>query len=237
MASQNIITEGPTSFTWFPKLPRELRMMIWKQTLPGPRILELEYHHGRFEHDGPVMQGHFTSPSPLHVILATCQESRHAALNQYNLTFPGMAEGQSLIFDPEQDIVVLSRFTEPYHHAATTLISGNDHAWDQVQHICITADRLEDALGFLNEQLVDGFPGVRTVMVAKELGGPLGTPLLKEPEFTEDENRLCAAGIEKFETGFAKKMAREMSDRKAPTVTLKAVTRTLDGVLGKITPE
>lgn len=42
-----------TEFHLFPKLPREIRDLIWKKALPGPRIIEVL--SGRLPHRAPAL--------------------------------------------------------------------------------------------------------------------------------------------------------------------------------------
>lgn len=79
MKSQGTSTEGPAEFTVFPRLPEEVRLMIWTKALPGPRVVELEYHQREKDHEESWVEGHFTSSCSLPVILSACQESRSEA--------------------------------------------------------------------------------------------------------------------------------------------------------------
>jgi hypothetical protein len=71
----------PRTFHAFPNLPPELQNMIWRYSLPGPRVIRATY----------VQRGDYTKnlfvfkdarpPTALHV----CQNSRQEALNFYKL--------------------------------------------------------------------------------------------------------------------------------------------------------
>lgn len=75
-------------FLLFPKLPIELRLLVWKMALPGPRCVEVVQH---IEENGPpayqaVFGNHFaywtaTDKSP--AMLFTSHESRQVVLNHY----------------------------------------------------------------------------------------------------------------------------------------------------------
>jgi len=41
-ASSSAVSQAELTFEYFPKLPPELRRMIWKEALPGPRLVSLE---------------------------------------------------------------------------------------------------------------------------------------------------------------------------------------------------
>jgi len=87
MTFQGTSAGGPTDFAMFPKLPKELKLMIWKRALLSPRAVELEYHQNDHDNRGLFMQGHFTSSCPIPVLLSVCQEFRSEAQKQYQLSF------------------------------------------------------------------------------------------------------------------------------------------------------
>lgn len=69
-----------TTFTLFPKLPTELRLMIWRAARPGPRTIELKWRNDI---------GRWTSIAKPPVILQVNAESREEALKHYQLWFDG----------------------------------------------------------------------------------------------------------------------------------------------------
>lgn len=64
------------SFTLFPKLPKEVRYMIWEHTLKS-RVVEIEYS---------VSRG-FYSRAKIPIAMKACRESRRAVLKSYPLSF------------------------------------------------------------------------------------------------------------------------------------------------------
>lgn len=98
MASESTSTGGLIEFSMFPKLPKELRLMIWKKALPGLRLLEIKYHHGNYEDDGPVMQVYFDSYCPLPIFFTACKKLHSEFHHQYSISFPRMMHGPRLYF-------------------------------------------------------------------------------------------------------------------------------------------
>jgi hypothetical protein len=64
------------TFTLFPKLPIELRLKIWEEALPGPRIIEIHHDDNRlynFEGEDEVNRIEVKLPPP--ILHSVCQES------------------------------------------------------------------------------------------------------------------------------------------------------------------
>ena len=85
--------ESVGSFTYFPKLPAEIRLKIWKDALPGPRIIRIQL---KFEPRQPRIEGQkkkpqvsrFVASRPPPIGLRVCRESRIEALKEYEIGFP-----------------------------------------------------------------------------------------------------------------------------------------------------
>jgi hypothetical protein len=86
-------------FTLFAKLPSELRLRIWKFSLPGPRCLELWYHERYKQYQAPAI---------LPQALQVCNESRQEALKHYKTTFGSLGSPGRIYFDFEVDILLLN---------------------------------------------------------------------------------------------------------------------------------
>jgi hypothetical protein len=100
-------TPGPR-FTLFPKLPAELRLMIWKAALPGPRLVEVNFGFKNNEFCFGSELASCTSPTAPPAILGACGESRTEALKYYGLCF-AMRDGQANIsFDLEVDTLFIT---------------------------------------------------------------------------------------------------------------------------------
>lgn len=83
---------------YFKKLPPEIRCMIWELSMPGQRVVTIQYYHGGYH-----------SPCGIPAQLHTCQEARHIALRQYTLSFGTACASAKLYFNPSRDVVYLDR--------------------------------------------------------------------------------------------------------------------------------
>jgi hypothetical protein len=89
-----------STFTLFPTLPIELRLKIWRFTLPGPRNVGIKI---RFKDNG--FGGWMSRPStpPPPTALQICHESRAEALKTYILSFGTTAYPPTIYFNYEID--------------------------------------------------------------------------------------------------------------------------------------
>jgi hypothetical protein len=95
---KEIVAPSLTEFRFFPRLPVEIRRMIWRHALPGPRLVELWYDED---------MGSCTSPAPLPVCLWVCHESRTEAKLFYRLLFATDRAEATIYLDPHIDEVYL----------------------------------------------------------------------------------------------------------------------------------
>ncbi|KUJ17776.1 uncharacterized protein LY89DRAFT_718399 [Mollisia scopiformis] len=93
-------------FHLFPDLPSEIRLKIWEEARPEPRVIKID--RDTFEHDGYTFGTPRCSakvPSLLHVNF----ESRHVALEWYTLPFEKLPSQPAYIyFDCSRDWAYLS---------------------------------------------------------------------------------------------------------------------------------
>jgi hypothetical protein len=92
-------TKTLTKFTCFDKLPFELREMVWKSALPGPRTITVS----KTDKSVPQVKTNAKGilPTPL---MHTCHESRQLALQRYKPAFSVFLEGnKDIYFDWERD--------------------------------------------------------------------------------------------------------------------------------------
>jgi len=103
----------PDTFTCFPKLPLEMRRMIWKASLPSRQCINLDtflFSAREQEDRSPFFatERNPTPPTALHI----SQESRAVALEHYTVMFnPWMTEQQihmPLCIDPKVDLLHMS---------------------------------------------------------------------------------------------------------------------------------
>ncbi|KAF8860147.1 hypothetical protein BDZ45DRAFT_741754 [Acephala macrosclerotiorum] len=122
VATQLASTNVPApleKFTLFPKLPIELRLKIWDEAMPGPRVIELLVHHGRNGMGDPgIAYTDCKTPSILHA----SRESRNHVLKKYKTLATMDRDGCSIAtwrllytrIDFDQDIVYFSLRTSPF---------------------------------------------------------------------------------------------------------------------------
>ncbi|EKJ79584.1 hypothetical protein FPSE_00269 [Fusarium pseudograminearum CS3096] len=89
-----------------PKLPPELRRLIWSHTLPGPRIHKAVYR--RYCGRSTAAETHILSPRPP-IALSICKESRDVALEVFKTFAPCQCPGvgQVRFFNPQADILYI----------------------------------------------------------------------------------------------------------------------------------
>ncbi|PMD34655.1 hypothetical protein L207DRAFT_570325 [Hyaloscypha variabilis F] len=102
IGSSSKAPNGPlTNFGLFPKLPAELRHMVWKRYLPGPRIIEIQFDPDHRKHGYK-----FATTNPLPFLLRVCHEAREFFLlryKRYAFNHPRCTNG--CYFNFEQDIL------------------------------------------------------------------------------------------------------------------------------------
>ncbi|PMD46200.1 hypothetical protein L207DRAFT_207124 [Hyaloscypha variabilis F] len=75
-------------FKLFPKLPTELRRIIWRLSLPGQRVVEVLFDN---------FTGQCRSSCPIPIALHVSSEARGVALESYELAF-GTAEAEAVVY-------------------------------------------------------------------------------------------------------------------------------------------
>lgn len=107
MTSQVAPAGGLNMFTLVPELRMESRLSIWRMSLPGPRVAELQCLRD-FEDEGVTRQVYscYRDPLPSPVILSVCQESRTETLKQCSIPFP---REPIWYFNPALDTLLLSK--------------------------------------------------------------------------------------------------------------------------------
>jgi hypothetical protein len=116
--------ESVGRFTCFSKLPTEIRLKIWKNALPGPRIIRMELKHSVRV---PLKEGEKKKPKvtrlissrPRPVGLHVCRESRIEALKEYELAFPTKTSPAQTYINFAVDTLVLDQI--PSYFPRTTM--------------------------------------------------------------------------------------------------------------------
>jgi hypothetical protein len=122
-----------TEFQCFPRLPAELRHMIWRNALPGPRLVELMY-------DEDI--GACTSRSPLPICLWICSESRKEAKLFYHLFFATDRAEATIYLDPHIDEVYLGvgNFHPGPRSVLDLFLSLEPEDVSQIENLAIDSD-------------------------------------------------------------------------------------------------
>ncbi|EKD12723.1 uncharacterized protein L3040_006874 [Drepanopeziza brunnea f. sp. 'multigermtubi'] len=127
-ANKDVSAREEPEFTVFKNLPLELRILIWKESIPEPNIVRINYkYHLRIPDAKP---DDFTVCYEIPAILHTNQEARRAAESVYDKAFPKNL-GRYVYFDWSRDVLVFrteiaaSRFfgfemVQPIHMNWTT---------------------------------------------------------------------------------------------------------------------
>ncbi|KAI9048960.1 hypothetical protein LZ554_006809 [Drepanopeziza brunnea f. sp. 'monogermtubi'] len=92
-------------FAQFARFPKEIRRNIWRLSLPGPRMVELNYN--------PVF--HVVSPTRNPIQLQICHESREEALMELDLVFhPGAANPPIYVNASTDTLYFSDQYTNQY---------------------------------------------------------------------------------------------------------------------------
>ena len=89
-------TAPENTFTYFLKLPLELRQNIWDVSLPLQRVVKVFYHQERDT---------YTSAARIPTALHVCKESRQQALKVYQLSFKSTTGEARVYFNFECDVL------------------------------------------------------------------------------------------------------------------------------------
>jgi hypothetical protein len=102
------ITAPACDFPLFSKLPIELRLMIWNEALPGPRLVDanFQFEDGEFPFGSDLVSCTTRTPPP--AVLGVCHESRAEALKRYNLCFATWGGRTTTYFDLQVDTLFIA---------------------------------------------------------------------------------------------------------------------------------
>jgi hypothetical protein len=221
MNAQGTSAGGTADLALFPHLPEEIRLVIWKAALLAPRLVELEFCHGDPDPGGYIMQGHFTSSCSIPVMLSVCQASRAEAQKEYELSFPTIGSIPKVYFNPSIDTLVLSWLGGL---ANTAFPIVRYEVFNKVEHICFTSWKLQYALRHLENNAIDPFPALKTIICALDVDSPdggLGLLSIEEAQLTVDEQNLCVVKIDNFISNFVQRHP----NRTVPTVMVRLIKR------------
>ncbi|KAH7357156.1 hypothetical protein BKA65DRAFT_423996 [Rhexocercosporidium sp. MPI-PUGE-AT-0058] len=107
MEKPGAVSDGTTAplsergeFKVFPKLPLELRNMVWKEAARVPQLVKIGLNPSAHRYIGEVVN--FTKPPAL---LHVCTESRRVALPEYEVAFAKWSTGDGIYFNFERDAI------------------------------------------------------------------------------------------------------------------------------------
>ncbi|KUJ22822.1 uncharacterized protein LY89DRAFT_763295 [Mollisia scopiformis] len=93
------------SFTCFPRLPAELRLKIWKHSLPGPRIITM-YMELRAGHD--LLKARAPEESELNALYYACKDSHNVLKAAFKRQFHGVFMQCPIWFNEEIDTILFA---------------------------------------------------------------------------------------------------------------------------------
>lgn len=104
------LAQPQREFKVFPKLPIELRRLIWRATFPGPRLVRIRFN---------LASETFSSPTKFPIALGICSESRRETMRFYMRLFSSKVaidyprdERARIWFNPSVDVAFLSDYTD-----------------------------------------------------------------------------------------------------------------------------
>jgi hypothetical protein len=100
----------PLRFPQFPHLPSEIRHLVWKQALPGPRLIHLQHYLTRDDQvpaDEEIYNLGFRTRSTI-PLASVCRESRDIVEEIYTLAFGTEFSSARTWFDFKRDTLYLN---------------------------------------------------------------------------------------------------------------------------------
>jgi hypothetical protein len=127
MSNESI--EPVEGFTYFPKLPAEIRLKIWKDALPGPRVIRIQL---KFDPKPPRIEGQkkkpqvsrFVASRPPPIGLRVCRESRIEALKEYEIGFRTKTSPAQTYVNYDLDTFVLDTLGAYFPYTSRMTMNG-----------------------------------------------------------------------------------------------------------------
>lgn len=165
-------------FPQFLDLPTELRLQIWREAFPPPRIIELV--------DGPGRTGKlraqrlvtpWITPAMPPAVLYVCHESRAEALRYYQLAFGRNSFEPRIYIDFARDIVCFGRGARG---DGTVDVDGSMEDLEKIRNLAVTPNCLDRLLSWA---IGVRFKGLREIYLVNLRTYSICVPLrLKEVE-------------------------------------------------------
>jgi len=184
-----------SDFHLFSKLPIEMRSMVWKQTLPPARAVQLCLKKIP-QKDGSPEVLNLYSPCATPIALRVCKESRAEALLHYQLAFGNQYHSAQIYIDFSCDVVYLvwkeSHMENEVHVSPQklhTLLSNTEA--NKIKYMAVSSiysETIQELIHFQNflglKELWVEFES-RDILSAAETAGssPRQTTLIEEEEF------------------------------------------------------
>ncbi|KAL2062418.1 hypothetical protein VTL71DRAFT_6684 [Oculimacula yallundae] len=154
------------SFTLFPSLPSELRIKIWQQTFPAPRIVPVRFNR---------LTSQYVSNAPPPALLHVCSQSRSIFLETYTNLLLSPRYTSTVFVNFAHDTVFFDSLDcSPDGDLAIDLASSPCR--DRIRHLAIDAQLWEVLRVFKYEALseVRLLSGLRTVALVMRKDGERG---------------------------------------------------------------
>ena len=178
MSAGTITRDGPPpTFTLFPNLPAELRIKIWRYSLPGPRIIEAAYHDLSFSFNG-------AHPPP---VFQACRDSRNVALSVYKPLFKSAMRKDRfktlphIYINPAHDTVYIST---PYGHGEFVYPEFAQRYPDitSIQSVVVDISNSNAISAVLTDVLSSSSESLREIVLVDEFSSSHRIYGLKEPD-------------------------------------------------------
>ncbi|KAE9376171.1 hypothetical protein N431DRAFT_454737 [Stipitochalara longipes BDJ] len=161
-------------FILFPKFSKEIRDMIWKFAIPGPRVVNIflrqcKTPEQRLHPEKPIRpKAESVTPAMLH----TCRESRQIALQSYQPAFEEFLRERPVYFDWSRDYLYFdegetfleSCFAERVFHHEMELSEACLNWQKKLRHMAIGAD-----IGECEEDRMNGLGGLETLLLVSTI--------------------------------------------------------------------
>ncbi|KAF6806971.1 hypothetical protein CSOJ01_08475 [Colletotrichum sojae] len=129
-----------------PQLPLELRLVVWRLSLPEPRTVSIPYGATTLSQNGDFRNR--TSKAEVATILHFSHESRQEGLRYCKLRF-GVAGPAKVFFDSEVDILHVGRmegFMTSCSQYLTFMVVCNQSDLEETRHLAIDESVLGDGI-------------------------------------------------------------------------------------------
>lgn len=176
-----------SEFHFFPKLPLEMRLMIWKKTFPAARAVLLQLEREPKDEKGPEIFK-LVSPCSIPVALKVCQESRTEAKRRYELGLANQFHEGRIYIDFEYDIVYMAwrgLRTGSEVDISPKLLSAllsKDEA-DKIQRMAVSSIYSEHPYELFHFQSFGGLKELSVEFETREMPDRRDVTLIEEEEF------------------------------------------------------